>query len=105
MELKTKNFKKEVLESDIPVFVDFWASWCPPCKMIEPAIKKLRVDYNNKIKIVKINVDRNPSVASKYNIEGVPTYIIFQNGKEISREIGAKSIQQIRKMIDKLNLI
>ena len=102
MEITTKNFKKEVLKSDIPVFVDFWASWCPPCKMIEPALKKLEKIYYGKIKIVKINVDRNPSIASKYNIDGVPTYIIFKDGKIIKREIAAKSLKNLQDMIESI---
>ncbi|NVM04158.1 MAG: thioredoxin [Candidatus Helarchaeota archaeon] len=104
MELTTKNFKKEVIESDIPVFIDFWASWCPPCKMIEPAIKKLEIEYQGKVKIGKINVDRNPSIASKYHIDGVPTYIIFKNGKIIKREVAAKSLDELRKFIESIKI-
>ncbi|MFQ6078885.1 MAG: thioredoxin family protein, partial [Thermodesulfobacteriota bacterium] len=74
MELTNKNFEQEVLRSDLPVLVDFWASWCPPCKMVEPLIDKLEKEYNGKIKVGKLNVDRNHFVASRYNIEGVPTF-------------------------------
>ena len=103
MEFTAKNFKKEVLESEIPVFVDFWASWCPPCKMIEPSIDKLEIEYKGKIKIGRLNVDRNPSITSKYNIDGVPTFIIFKDGKEIKRELAAKSLKEFRKMIESIN--
>jgi thioredoxin 1 len=99
VELTNKNFEQEVLRSDLPVLVDFWASWCPPCKMVEPLIDKLEKEYNGKIKVGKLNVDRNHVVASRYNIEGVPTFILFKGGKEMTREVGAKSEEQLRAII------
>jgi thioredoxin 1 len=100
MELTDKNFEKEVLKANIPVLVDFWASWCPPCKMVEPVLDKLEKEYAGKVKIAKINVDRNPITSSKYQIKGVPTFILFQNAKIIKREVGAKSEKQLRQMIN-----
>ena len=97
--LTDRNFKKEVLESKIPVLVDFWASWCPPCKMIEPAIQELAGNLNGIIKVTKINVDQNPISASKYHIAGVPTFIIFKNDKEASKRVGAQSKQQLLDML------
>ena len=94
-----KNFKEEILESRIPVLVDFWASWCPPCKMTEPTVHELSLELNGAVKVVKINVDQNPISASQYEIAGVPTFIIFENGKEISRCIGAQSKQQLLSII------
>jgi len=100
MELVDRNFEKEVLKADIPVLVDFWASWCPPCKMVEPVLDKLEKEYAGKVKIGKLNVDRNPVMASRYQIKGVPTFIIFREGRIMKRDVGAKSEGQLRQMID-----
>jgi thioredoxin 1 len=97
------NFKEEVLDSDIPVLVDFWASWCPPCKMMEPVIKKLAEEYAGKIKIGKLNVDQNPKIASKYKIRGVPTFLIFNSGKIVGRRTGAQSKEQLEQMLGVLS--
>ncbi|MFC1808240.1 thioredoxin [Candidatus Omnitrophota bacterium] len=94
-----KTFKQEVLESDTPVLVDFWASWCPPCKMTEPVVKELAQELCDVMKIVKINTDQNPKSAVDYNIMGVPTFIFFRDGKEIERRVGAQSKQQLMDMI------
>jgi|Deesub1362A_J573_1020465.scaffolds.fasta_scaffold00690_19 thioredoxin 1 len=96
------NFEKEVLQSKIPVLVDFWASWCPPCKMIEPVIEKLAQIYDGKIKIGKLNVDQNPKMRAKYQIKGVPTFIVFVSGKEIERKVAAHSEAQLREILDKI---
>ena len=72
MRLTDKNFEEEVLKSDIPVLVEFWASWCPPCKMMEPILRKLEIKYKGRVKIGTLNVDLNPRTAAKYNITGVP---------------------------------
>ena len=101
MELTDKNFEKEVLKSDIPVLVEFWGSWCPPCQVEKKILLKLEEEYNGKIKICTINIDRNPKVTFKYYIKGVPTYIIFYNGKIIYRDIAAKSEKQLKEMIEK----
>ena len=97
--LTNNNFKQEVLESQIPVLVDFWASWCPPCKMIDPVIDELSKKLKGVIKVTKINVDQNPGPASDYNIVGVPTFIVFKNEKELIRRVGAQSKQQLFSMI------
>ena len=102
--LTDKNFREEVLESKIPVLVDFWASWCPPCKMTEPTIQELAQNLDGVIKIAKINVDQNPISASEYQIMGVPTFIIFRNGNEIARRVGAQSKQQLLDMLEEVGI-
>ena len=96
------NFEKEVMKSDFPVLVDFWASWCPPCKMVEPVIKDLAEQHNGRVKIGKLNVDQNPKIASKYAIQGVPTFVVFNSGKEIRRRTGAQSEAQLKDMLSEV---
>ena len=83
------EFKKEVLESDIPVLVDFWAEWCGPCKMLAPTLSELANDFHGKVKIVKMNVDENPAMPSALGIRGIPTMILFKNGENIGTKVGA----------------
>ena len=97
--LTDRNFKQEIIESELPVLVDFWASWCPPCKMLEPVIVKLADELNGKVKVRKINVDQNPEAAFDFKIAGVPTFILFNRGEELRREVGARSRQQLLRMI------
>ena len=94
------NFGQEVLDSDIPVLVDFWASWCPPCKMVEPVIEELAREYAGRVKIGKMNVDQNPKTASQYQIKGVPTFILFNSGKPAQQRVGAQSKKQLQGMLD-----
>lgn len=101
MEFTAKNFEKEVLKSNIPVLVDFWASWCPPCKVVEPVLEELAQEYLGKTKIGKLNVDRNPGLGAKYEITGVPTFIIFKDGEIKDRAMAAKSKGELIKMIEK----
>lgn len=95
-----KNFKEEVLESKEPVFVDFWGSWCPPCKMTEPIIDQLAEDLAGKIKIGKLNVDQNPATRAMFNVSGVPTFAIFKDGQIIQRAVGARGRKQLAELIE-----
>ncbi len=99
LRLTDANFEREVLESDIPVLVDFWASWCPPCKMVEPVIEELAAEYNGRLKVGKLHVDQNPKTASRYQIMGVPTFALFQAGEVLHQRTGAQSKGQLLQML------
>lgn len=94
------NFEKEVIKSPIPVLVDFWASWCIPSQMMMPVVNKLSKEYDGKVKIKKLNVDQNPRIRDKYKILGCPTFILFKDGIESTRKVGAHSENQLRKIIN-----
>lgn len=96
------NFKEELINSPIPVLVDFWASWCIPSQMMMPVLDKLCKDYNGKVKIKKLNVDQNPKTRDKYEILGCPTFILFKNGVELIRKVGAHSENQLREIINSI---
>jgi len=100
MKFTDSDFKDEVLNSNVPVLVDFWASWCPPCKMTEPLIDKLSQEYDSKVKIGKINVDQNPQTSAEYAIKGVPTFITFKAGEIVERRVAAQTERQLRQMLD-----
>ncbi|HVY00014.1 MAG TPA: thioredoxin [Pseudorhodoplanes sp.] len=93
------TFETEVLKSDSPVVVDFWAEWCGPCRMIAPALDEISTSLGDKVKIVKLNVDENPQVAAKYGIMSIPTLMIFKNGELASRQVGAAPKQKLEQWI------
>ena len=98
--LTDDNFKKEVLESDKPVLVDFWASWCAPCRMIAPVIEELAVEYEGKAKVGKVNTEDNATITGQYGIISIPTLIIFKEGKPVDQIIGVVSKDVIKKKLD-----
>ena len=100
MEVTDKNFNEEVIQSKLPVLMEFWASWCVPCKMIEYLLKEIQEEYDGKIKIVKMNVDRNRQTPKKYQMTGVPTFITFKNGRVIESKVGAQSKKNLIEMIN-----
>ena len=100
-ETSDNTFEAEVLQSESPVLVDFWAEWCAPCRMLAPTVDAVAETYNGVARVVKLNVDDNPSVSQRYGIKGIPTLILFKNGKEEERVVGATSKEAISRMIDK----
>ena len=93
------DFEAEVIKATSPVVVDFWAEWCGPCKQIAPALEEIAGTLGAKVKIVKLNVDENPATASKYGIMSIPTLMMFKNGKEASRQVGAGPKQKLEQWI------
>jgi thioredoxin 1 len=102
LDITDNNFKKEVLESSLPVLLDFWAPWCGPCKMIAPIIEELAREYEKKIKIGKINVDETQKIATNYGIMSIPTLMFFKNGKVLEQVVGALSKNDLKKKIEEV---
>jgi thioredoxin 1 len=94
------TFSSEVLESPIPVLVDYWAEWCGPCKMIAPALDESADSYADRLSIAKINIDQNQSVPSRYHVRGIPTLMLFKNGEVVATKVGALSKSQLSAFID-----
>src|SRR6187200_1332695 len=96
----TDSWDTDVLKSDLPVFVDFWAEWCGPCRMVGPAVEQLSKTLEGKVKTVKLNVDENQEIAVKYGIHSIPSLLLFKDGKEIARTVGAAPKEAYQKFIE-----
>ena len=101
LHVNDKSFSSEVLQSDLPVLVDFWATWCGPCKTIGPVVDELAKEYAGRVKIAKLNVDENPATPSQYSVRGIPTLILFKGGKVLEQIVGAVPKTRLIAMIEK----
>lgn len=100
LDVAKDTFEKEVLKNRLPVLVDFWAPWCGPCRIVSPILDKLSSEYQNKLKFTKLNVDDNQGIAVQYDVRGIPCMVIFRNGREMDRIIGAYPEAELRRKID-----
>ena len=99
IELYKETFEHEVLQSNIPVLVDFWATWCGPCKMIAPIVKEIADEYDGKILVGKVNVDEEPDLTMQYNVSSIPTLMVFKNGQLVNKAVGYREKDEILKML------
>jgi thioredoxin 1 len=94
------DFDKDVLNSDVPVLVDFWAEWCGPCRMMGPTVDQVATDYSGRVKVGKLDVDSNQQTAARYGIRGIPTLLLFKGGKVVDQKVGAIAKPEFQKMLD-----
>jgi thioredoxin len=102
LKLTQENFAQQVLQSPAPVLVDFWAEWCGPCKMIAPLLDELADEYDGKVKIGKVNVDEQQSLAAEYGVRAIPTLLVFQNGQVADQIVGARSKRDFKASLDRV---
>ena len=98
--ISDESFEEEVLQSDRPVLIDYWAEWCGPCKMIAPVLEEIATEYSDRLKVVKLNIDDNPQTPPKYGIRGIPTLMVFKNGQVEATKVGAVSKAQLTAFLD-----
>ena len=94
------SFDQDVINSQLPVLVDFWAEWCGPCRMMTPTVEAIANDYAGRLKVGKVNVDENGGIAMRYNIRGIPTLLLFKGGKVVEQKVGAVGKTDVQKMVD-----
>ena len=99
IQLNVQNFEQEVLRADLPVLVDFWASWCGPCQMLAPVIAEIAEEYAGKVKVGKLNVDEQPILANRYGITSIPTVMLFKNGEVVSTSLGYRPKDELETML------
>ncbi|MFR2534389.1 MAG: thioredoxin [Clostridia bacterium] len=97
--LTQANFEQEVLHSKVPVLVDFWATWCGPCKMMGPVVEQIEKEMGSTVKIGKVNIDENTSLATKYNVMSIPTFMVFKDGKLVNSTVGVQDKENIKAML------
>ncbi len=102
IDVDEKDFEQTVLKSKIPVLVDFWAPWCRPCLMVAPIVEELAEEYSGRVNFVRVNVDQNPQVASRYNIMSIPTLIVFKDGQPASHMVGFRPKQELKQGLEKV---
>lgn len=98
--LTDSSFETDVLKTEGPILVDFWAEWCGPCKMIAPILDEIAIEYAGKLKIAKLNIDQNPATAPQFGIRGIPTLLLFKKGKVVATKVGALSKTELKGFID-----
>ncbi len=101
LEVNDQNFETEILKSEIPALIDFWAPWCGPCKMIAPVVEELAKQYEGKVKFAKLNVDEAPETATRYGVRGIPTLIVFKGGQDADRIVGAAPKARLEQLVNK----
>ena len=98
--ISDESFEEEVLQSERPVLIDYWAEWCGPCQMIAPVLDEIATEYSDRLKVVKLNIDDNPQTPPKYGIRGIPTLMVFKNGQVEATKVGAVSKAQLTAFLD-----
>jgi thioredoxin 1 len=102
VEVSDAEFESSIIQSDKPALVDFWAEWCQPCKMLAPVVEEIAGEYIDKVRVAKVNVDDNPATATKFGIRGIPTLLLFKEGKVVQQLVGVKPKGDITKAIDEI---
>jgi len=100
VDISDNQFQDEVIEANVPVLVDFWASWCGPCRMVAPVLEEMAQEYQDRLKVVKVNVDENPDTASRYSVMSIPTMILFKNGEVLETLVGVRKKDELSGIVE-----